>query len=84
MCRILCILLSPFLVLFAADISSDSMSRALLDCSFLLRVVGGMERESPIGKPCVWEVMEFTEARCEALQLLRYPASRVFCFVLLS
>ena len=83
-CRILCILLSLFLFLFAADISSDSMCRALLDCSFLLWVVGGNGAGIPIGKPCVGELMEFTEARCEALQLLRYPASRVlFCFALL-
>jgi len=83
-CRILCILLCLFLFLFAADISSDSMSRALLDCSFLLWVVGGNGAGIPIGKPCVGEVMELTEARCEALQLLRYPASRVlFCFALL-
>src|SRR5215470_13439935 len=83
MCRILCILLSLFLFLFAADISSDSMSRAHLDCSFLFVGSGGNGAGIPIGKPCVWEVMEFTEARCEALQLLRYPASRVlFCFVL--
>ena len=34
----------------------------------------------PIGKPCVGEVMEFTEACCEALQLLRYLSRRVlFC-----
>jgi hypothetical protein len=53
----------------AADISRDSVSSALLDCRFLLWVVGGggipfgkpWERGIPIGKTCFGAVMEFTE-----------------------